>query len=205
MNDMSHAPFWENAYAQLEGVSAFGEPAEELVRLANLLPPGASVLDLGCGEGRNALYLAGRGFEVTAVDISVAGIEKLNHLARQRGLSLRAEVRDMRHYAFEQKYHLTVAHGSLHLIEREHWRSLIRKIKAHTHAGGYNVLVVFTDAIAPPDDLKDFHVGLFQEGELFEFYEDWEIILRQSYILNDEHPGNIKHRHPINKLVARAR
>jgi len=80
---------------------------------------------------------------------------------------------------------------------------LIHRIKAQTCDGGYNVVVVFTDIIAPPEDLKDFHLGLFFEGELFEFYDDWDVLLRKSYIVEDEHPGNIRHRHPINKIVAR--
>lgn len=202
---MSDAPFWETAYAQLESAGAFGGPAEELVGLADLLPRASSALDLGCGEGRNALYLAERGLKVTAVDISEAGIGKLRHLARRRGLNVKTEVCDMRDYAFRQSYDLIVAHGSLHLIERKHWMNLINSIKTHTSSGGYNVVVVFTDAIPPPDDLKAFHLGLFREGELFEFYEDWEMLVRSSYILEDEHPGNIRHTHPINKVVARKR
>jgi tellurite methyltransferase len=200
---MPDQPFWETAYSRLSAADTFGGPAEELAQFVNLLPARASVLDLGCGEGRNALYLAAQGFEVTAVDISDAGIRKLNYLARQSGLSVAAKVQDMRRYVFERSYDLIIAHGSLHLIEREHQAPLIHDIKAHTNAGGYNVLVVFTDTIPPPEDLKAFHVGLFREGELFEFYDDWDVLLRRSYILEDEHPGNIKHRHPINHLIAR--
>lgn len=200
---MPNAPFWETAYSEIDGASAFGEPAAELADLVQLLPPQASVLDLGCGEGRNALYLARQGFQVTAIDISAAGIKKLEHLARQCGLAITAEVQDMRDFAFEQHYDLIVAHGSLHLVEREHWQPLIERMQAHTREGGYNVVVVFTDIIPPPDDLKEFHVGLFREGELFAFYQDWDVLLERSYILEDEHPGNIRHRHPINKLVAR--
>ena len=200
---MSNAPFWEAAYAQSDAADTFGPPAEELARVVSLLPPGASVLDLGCGEGRNALYLAGRGCKVTAVDISAAGIGKLKRMAHAAGLQVTAEVHDMRGYAFEQSYDLVVAHGSLHLIEREHWAPLLRRVKAHTSDGGWNVVVVFTNALPPPDDLKEFHLGLFREGELFEFYDGWDVLLKESYVLEDEHPGDIRHRHPVNRLVAR--
>jgi hypothetical protein len=50
--------------------------------------------------------------------------------------------------------------------------------------------------------MKDFMIGLFREGELFELYKGWRTVLRQSYVLEDEHPGSMKHRHPVNKLVA---
>ena len=161
------------------------------------------MLDLGCGDGRNALFLAESGFDVTAVDTSAAGIEKLQHLADARGLSIRTEIRDMRTYDFKTTYDLIIVHGSLHLIEREYWVPLLNEIKSYTNLGGYNVIAVFTDRIPPPDDLRDLAVGLFREEELFEFYEDWRTQLRQSYVLEDQHPGGLKHRHPINKVVAR--
>jgi SAM-dependent methyltransferase len=65
-------PFWESAY-QTATTSIFGKPSAEIVTLADKLPAIATVLDLGCGEGRNALFLAERGFDVTVVDISKSG------------------------------------------------------------------------------------------------------------------------------------
>ena len=65
------------------------------------------------------------------------------------------------------------------------------------------MVAVFTDAIEPPDDLKEFCVGLFREGELFEHYEDWMPYRTESYVFDDVHPGGARHRHPVNKIVAR--
>ncbi len=200
---MKNKPFWEKTFAQAREAETFGTPAEELSELVELLPKDAKVLDLGCGEGRNALFLAEKGFDVTAIDISIAGIRKLERLAEEKKFSIKGKIQDMRNFDFQTEFDLIVAHGSLHLIEREHWLSLIRKIQDNTKDGGYNVVVVFTDTLPPPEDLKPFHIGIFWEGELFDFYSDWEIILQRSYILEDEHPGGIRHRHPINKIVTR--
>jgi tellurite methyltransferase len=197
-------PFWEKAYTDLD-TPAFhgGAPSQEIREVAMQLPPAASVLDLGCGEGRNAIFLAECGFRVTAVDISEAGIRKLNALARERQLDIRSEVADMRTYRFPDMFDLIVSHGCLHLVERESWQQVIPRFKAHTSPGGYNVVVVFTDTIPPPDDLKAFCLGLFREKELFSMYSDWEVVLQQSYTLQDQHPGGPSHTHPINKLVAK--
>ena len=199
---MPAEPFWEQAYQDLRA-STFGKPSREFHDLVRLLPRRAKALDLGCGEGRNALFLAEKGLDVAAVDVSAGGIRKLNHLAAAKGLSLRSEVRDMRDYAFRESFDLIVAHGCLHLIERVCWRSLLAQFKEHTKRGGYNVVAVFTDTIEPPDDLKEFCLGLFYEGELFDYYEGWIPCRRESYVLEDLHPGGTRHRHPVNKIVTR--
>lgn len=201
---MKKRPFWEESYKRTVSPDTFGggKPSAELYDIVNRLSHDAKVLDLGCGEGRNALFLAQNGLDVTAVDISEAGIAKLRHLAHQKGLSVATEVQDMREYTFKDSYDLIVAHGCLHLIERQCWMSLLDRIKTHTNPEGYNIIAVFTDKIPPPDDIKEFTVGLFHEGELFQFYKGWRIILQKSYEFDDKHPGSLKHRHALNKLVA---
>lgn len=195
-------PFWEDTYSDLNA-STFGGPSQEIRDIASQLPTGSRVLDLGSGEGRNALFLAERGFAVTAVDISEAGIRKLQVSAQGRNLDIHTEVADMRHFEFPNSFDLIISHGCLHLIERESWQRLIPLFKENTNPGGINVVVVFTDQLPPPDDLKDLCVGLFHEGEIFSIYADWEIELEQSYVFDDEHPGGIQHTHPVNKVVAK--
>jgi tellurite methyltransferase len=157
---------------------------------------------LGCGEGRNALFLAEQGYDVTAVDISSNGIEKLRQIAQRRGLVIQSQIQDMRRYQWNVEYDLIVSHGCLHFIERSDWQQLLNKFKTHTRHGGYNVAAVFTDSIAPPEDLRDYCVGLFHEAELFSYYADWRVCIQESYVKEDEHPGSPAHKHPINKIVA---
>jgi tellurite methyltransferase len=198
----SIAPFWEQTYQDLT-TSTFGKPSVEIVELADTLPRGAAVLDLGCGEGRNALFLAERGFDVTAVDLSEHGIAKVRAIAERGGFTIRAQMADMRTYELDREYDLIISHGCLHLIERENWAKVLQRFKTHTRLGGYNVVAVFTDRIAPPPDLEAFCLGLFREGELFTHYADWAVTLQKSYTIHDEHPGGIRHTHPIDKVVAR--
>ncbi len=201
---MNKSPFWEEAYRDKD-TNVFGKPSREFYDLARMIPKKASVLDLGCGEGRNALFLAQQGYKVTAVDISRAAIEKLKYLANKEGFTIDLAVADIRHFNLENTYDLIVAHGCLHLIERKYSKALIPKLKAATNNGGYNVVAVFTDSIAPPEDLKDFCLGLFKEGELFEFYADWIEYFKDSYVIEEEHPGSPRHRHSLNKIVAQKR
>ncbi|MGX2031092.1 MULTISPECIES: class I SAM-dependent methyltransferase [Methylocaldum] len=74
---------------------AIPEPAPVLADNAHLLPESGTALDLACGLGGNALFLARRGLETQAWDISPEAISRLNVHARRLGLGLRAETRDV--------------------------------------------------------------------------------------------------------------
>lgn len=202
---MPKQPFWEESYRRPGPANTFGggKPSQDVVDVADRLPSGARALDLGCGDGRNALFLGECGFDTTAVDISAAGIEKLRTLAAEKGLGIRAEVQDMRTYVFQHPFDLIVSHGCLHFIERQSWAVLLDRIQANTVAGGHNVISVFTDVLPAPDDLREFMVGLFREGELAGFYDGWNILAQGSRIFQDEHPGSAKHEHAADWIVAR--
>ena len=196
-------PFWEDAYDDLDGPGAFGSPSAEVIELAKLLPADARVLDLGSGDGRPAVFLADHGFHVTAIDVSPRAIRKLQHNASSRGAVIKTEVQDLRDFTIDGSYNLIIAHGCLHLVEHVHSSRLVREMKGATKHGGYNVVAVFTDAIEPPEDLQPFMRGLFREGDLLRGYAGWQIKESRSYVLEDDHPGGIHHRHAVDKLVAR--
>ena len=65
-------------------------------------------MDLGAGEGRNALWLADQGWAVTAVDFSAVGLDKARAIARQRRLQLTTVVADVTRYHPEQTYDLVL-------------------------------------------------------------------------------------------------
>jgi tellurite methyltransferase len=195
-------PFWEESYGDPDN-SPFGPASDEIADLAPRLPPGATILDLGCGDGRNSLYLARQGFAVDAFDISAKGIAALRSVARRERLAVRARVQDIRDFVFEHSYDLVICHGVLHLLDPGTSAEVIRAMRANTVTGGWNVVVVFTDAAPVPPDLAPHVRGLFVSGELFSRYRDWDIEAALSYMLDDEHPGGIRHRHAIDKLVAR--
>ena len=69
-------------------------PEGYLVENVDALEPG-KVLDVACGDGRNALYLAEEGFEVCGVDISEVGLARLETFARKRHLDVETRRRDL--------------------------------------------------------------------------------------------------------------
>jgi len=75
---------WDRRYSGRELIWT-AEPNRFLVAEAGELPPGRA-LDLACGEGRNAIWLAERGWRVTGVDFSEVALAKAERLAASRGV-----------------------------------------------------------------------------------------------------------------------
>ena len=71
------------------------EPAFVLTEYAHLLPEQGDALDIACGRGGNALFLADLGFKTYAWDLSPIAIDKLTTVARDLGLDLTAEAKDV--------------------------------------------------------------------------------------------------------------
>ncbi len=80
---------WDERYAAAPLVWSAGPNAFVEAELAGL--PAGRALDLACGEGRNALWLAGRGWQVTAVDFSAVAVDKGRRLAERQHLDGRVD------------------------------------------------------------------------------------------------------------------
>ena len=87
---------WDRRYAGSELLWT-AEPNRFLVSEVTELPPGRA-LDLACGEGRNAVWLAERGWQVTGIDFSEVAIEKARRLARARRVEVEWLVADLLQY-----------------------------------------------------------------------------------------------------------
>ena len=139
---------WDQRYAE-PGFAYGREPNEFLVHAVNhiigLGERRGAALCLAEGEGRNALFLASLGFEVTAVDSSSVGLAKANSLAKERGLSLHTVVADLAEFV--------VAPGHFALIVSI-WCHLPGPLRASVHGacvrglcpGGALVLEAYTPA-----------------------------------------------------------
>lgn len=201
---MKSVPFWEKTY-QEDNVMTFSvKPNKTLTEIEPLLSKNSDILEVGCGEGQNVLYLAQNGFRsIDAFDVSQAGIAKLKRLCGQYGVNINAFVRDLRKYRFDKKYDLIMSFATLCFVEKSVWKRFILDAKENTEIGGIHIMHIFTDEVPASDDIADFAVGLAHDGEIKELYYDWEVLNFQSYVFEDEHPGVPKHLHSVNKIAAR--
>ncbi|MEM9033583.1 MAG: methyltransferase domain-containing protein [Actinomycetota bacterium] len=88
-SDQAH---WDGRWAEAEPP---GDPDPWLPELDEMLPRSGRAVDLAGGQGRNSLWLAARGLDVTIVDVSPVGLVRASAAAAERGLELATEARDL--------------------------------------------------------------------------------------------------------------
>ena len=132
---------WDKRYAGRELVWT-AEPNRFLAAETAELEAGRAI-DLACGEGRNAVWLAERGWRVTAVDFSQVGLDKAERLAQERGVSVEWVCADLVEYAPPAGAFDLVAILYLHL-EPAVTSAVLRRAAAAVAPGG-TLLVVGHD------------------------------------------------------------
>lgn len=164
---------------------------------------GLRAIDLGCGEGRDLIYLAHHGLKVTGVDLSLPGLAKAKQWAEKERLSITTEQADLNEYRLEGAFDLVYSSGTLTFVRPVRRGEVFAHYKEATRAGGLHAFNVFVEKPylpTPPDWGLDEH--FFRSGELLGFYWDWEILTFEE-ITFDCASGGIQHRHAMNVLVAR--
>lgn len=143
---------WDKHYADAANIERDPEPL--LVQVSDQLPPGRA-LDLACGTGRNALYLAALGWEVTAVDSSPVAIAAL------RGSGVDARVADL------ERHEYRIEPASFDLICDFYYlqRDLFPEIREGVRPGG-----MFAGAIHLTGSFA------LKSGELRQEFAGWKIL-----------------------------
>jgi tellurite methyltransferase len=170
-----------------------------------LLPPGARVLDLGCGEGRDSVFFAECGFDVTGVDIARSGLSKAERLAHARRVRVHwicsdlggLDVSRLRDGFFDLIYSC----GAIHYLPRVVRARLFPRLKAVTPESGLHAQIVFTDRSVYVE--KGERIDYFAPGELTGLYADWLILAREERLIGCSQDGTIHH-HSVEQLIARA-
>lgn len=129
-------------YYQTENL--FGEPYSELIEFFAEYPKKGKVLDLGCGQGRDAIALARLGYSVTGIDNSKVGIEQMNVIGEIENLNLVGQVGDI--YSFDRfdEFDTILLDSMFHFAkkDREKEIGLIKRIVSQVKTGCLVVICI---------------------------------------------------------------
>lgn len=165
---------WDRKYSEGEYLSE-RNPSRLLAEFLPLIPVGKA-LDIACGEGRNAIYLARHGFEVDAIDISEVAINRGREAAGDLRINFVAA--DLEGFKIPANtYDLIINFNYLQ-------RSLISEIKKGLKVGGYLIFETYTleqQKFGPPRN-PDFLLG---PNELLRLFNDFHIIYYREGVVDE--------------------
>jgi tellurite methyltransferase len=165
---------------------------------------GSDVLDLGCGEGKNATFLARQGCNVEAWDISQSALA--NGMAMWPSARVKWLHRDAITIADEARsFDIVIAYGLLHCLRRSSIDSVIVNMKRVTNIRGYNIIVCYNDRLQYVGDAHPgFHPTYISHQLILDTYHDWQILYSSDEDLFEKHPtNNVPHTHSMTRLLAR--
>ena len=143
MSNFDPAEFWNKRYSGTE--YAYGTaPNDFLANVVRRIPKGR-VLCLAEGEGRNAVFLAAKGYDVLAVDVSSSGLEKARALADAKGVRIRTLVADLADFPIEAGAWNGIVSIWAHMAP-EPRRALHRRVVEGLAPGGAFALEAYTPA-----------------------------------------------------------
>jgi SAM-dependent methyltransferase len=148
------------------------DPSAWLVGNRQLLPTAGDSLDLACGSGRHAIWLADQGFRTLAVDRDVVAIDALNQEAARRGLPIRTQVVDL------ESGHTFLEPDAFDLVVVVHYlhRPLLPVLVNALRPGGVLVYETFTRAQAARGKPTN-PAFLLEPGELLTLVQPLQVLL----------------------------
>ena len=159
---------WDERYERGEHTN--DAPHSLVVRIASGLPPGRA-LDIASGPGRHAIWLAQRGWQVTAVDKSTVAIDMLRHRSAEKGVSIDSRIADL------ENHELVIASEFYDLIVVCNYlqRDLFPVIKKGVCVGGVVIAII---AISDDDlNIRPMNPDyLLNAGELRTEFREWELL-----------------------------
>ncbi|NNG99499.1 SAM-dependent methyltransferase TehB [Acinetobacter sp. ANC 5414] len=137
---------------------------------------GGRALDVGCGQGRNALYLSQHGFEVDAWDVNENSLQTLRQIIQAEQIdNIQVQQRDLNaDQSITGHYDFICCTVVMMFLEAPTVKPLIAQMQQATNVNGFNLIVCAMDT----DDIPaqpDFPFT-FKAGELSALYEGWNII-----------------------------
>jgi len=157
-HDTSMKEFWNEEYKKNN--EPWTKPDEVFVKEIQSLEPGTAI-DIGAGEGANAIYLARKGWKVTAFDYAEEGVKTIKKMAEQKNVEIQTIVGSIMDYEFKDRFDLVlVVH--LHLGPDERPVMLANAVKALATGGTFIFIGVepyegmdesYKDQFAPTDEI----------------------------------------------------
>jgi SAM-dependent methyltransferase len=136
----------------------------------------ARILDVGCGQGRDAVFIARRGHYVIGVDISPNGICDLKAIAKKENLPIDGIVADIATFEPSGKFDVILIDRTLHMLTRAERLLVLTKLLDHVSENGWLLIA------DEPSNIKDFQTAISSDGKewMTEFQKRGYLFVRRA-------------------------
>lgn len=164
--------WWTEKYQNTDGYLYGKAPSSFLVDHLNLLTKG-DTLEVGMGEGRNAVYLASKGFHVTGVDFVEKAVERAKNLARDSGVTVEAKSQDLDFFLIP-----LMAYDTILVVDFHPPLTLLKSLARGLKKGGTLLLEGYTlEQLRLNEGAKPEAFECFKPNEAIEHARELHIIL----------------------------
>lgn len=165
----------------------------------------SKILDLGCGQGIDSLFLSKNGFSVTAVDSSDVAINQIKIKKDEFKLdNLELICGDINDFNIEKnKYQVIICRNVLNFLDKDKSLKILKNLQDNIQNGSYIIIEVFTKN--DPSFLSDNKfISYFEEQELLNIFSGYKIFYYlENIILDPGHPGfPSPHKHGVARIIA---
>jgi tellurite methyltransferase len=182
------------------------KPSTMAYRVLELAPPlnrELRLLDIGCGEGGNAIFFAKNGYKVSGFDLSSVGVQKTKEIAEKHQVEIDLFLADINDFEIRENFDIIFSSGTLQYLLPDKRKSLITSLQRHTNDNGLHVLHTFVKKpfveMAPDAEPQE---NLWDSGELLYYYRDWKT---ESFVeeIKPCNSSGVPHQHVHNRIWSR--
>jgi len=154
---------FDNTYQN--NTEMFGHPYKELQDYFTKYSKRGTLLDLGCGQGRDAIFLSSLGYQVTTVDSSKIGVDQMISTTNEQGLEIHGIVADVLELRLDDTFDIILFDMLLHSFEGPQQFNLLKKYSRILHDDGI-MCIVF-----PSDLTTAYFMDMFNSLD-----NDWKLL-----------------------------
>tara|TARA_B100001971_G_C18268024_1_gene596400 strand:+ start:82956 stop:83633 length:678 start_codon:yes stop_codon:yes gene_type:complete len=176
---------WDQAYSRNSFI--FGKtPAKFLAENFDYIPEGSTVLDMGMGEGRNAVFLAQKGHKVTGVDISSVAIKKSYLLAKEYGVKIKGVVASLSKYQIPPESFDAII--CFYFINRD----IVEKMKSWLKPGGLIIYEAYTELQKTVKSHRKYEESQYlKQQELLKLFGDMRVLKYEEPLHEEKYRASI--------------
>ena len=181
------------------------KPSQILSLIWKNFLPNSKIIDLGCGQGIDSLFLSKNGFSVTAIDSSDVAINQIKIKKDEFKLdNLELIGGDINDFNIEKnKYQVIICRNVLNFLDKDKALKILNSLQDNVQKGSYMIIEVFTKN--DPSFLSDNKfISYFEEQELLNIFSGYKIFYYlENIILDLGHPGfSNQHKHGVARIIA---